>query len=48
MRICLLAFALLSGTGVPALAADVVDDTVIIDGVFNWSGVYVGVQGGYG
>ena len=48
MRICLLAFALLSGTGVPALAADVVDDTVIIDDVFNWSGVYVGVQGGYG
>jgi len=32
-----------------AFAADaIVDEVVVVDEGFNWSGVYVGIQGGYG
>ncbi len=48
MRIQLLAAALLLGTAIPAMAADaVVDEVVVVDSAYNWSGLYVGAQGGY-
>jgi outer membrane immunogenic protein len=49
MRKLLAASTLLFISGGYALAADaVVDEVVIVEETFNWSGVYVGVQGGYG
>lgn len=30
------------------MAADVVQETVIVDPTYDWSGVYIGVQAGYG
>ena len=48
MRIQLLAVALALGTAMPAFAADaVVEEVVIVDGAYDWSGVYVGVFGGW-
>jgi outer membrane immunogenic protein len=32
----------------PAIAADVAEDVVIVDPAYDWSGVYIGVQAGYG
>lgn len=47
MRSLVLAAAMLLGMGATAIAADAVEDVVIVDEAYNWSGVYVGVQGGY-
>jgi len=48
MRIQLLAAALAIGAASPVMAADaVVEDVVIVDGAYDWSGVYVGVFGGW-
>ncbi|MEW9838643.1 outer membrane protein [Mesorhizobium marinum] len=45
----LLAAALLIGASTHAFAADaVVEDVVVVDSAYDWSGVYVGVQAGYG
>lgn len=44
-----LAAAFAFSTAVPAIAADAaVDEVIVIDTLYDWSGVYVGVQGGYG
>ncbi len=49
MKSILLASALLFGLGSVAAAADApVDEVVVVDTAYNWSGVYVGVQAGYG
>src|SRR5688572_14865848 len=48
MKSLLLATSLILGFGGTAVAADAVEDVVIVDEGYNWSGVYVGVQGGYG
>jgi len=32
----------------PAMAADIAEETVIVDPAYDWSGVYVGAQAGYG
>jgi outer membrane immunogenic protein len=48
MRTRLLAVALALGTAMPAFAADaVVEEVVIVDSAYDWSGVYVGVFGGW-
>ncbi len=48
MKVKLLAAALLLGTAGFAHAADaVVDEVVIIDTAYNWSGLYIGAQAGY-
>lgn len=48
MKIKLIAAALLFGTSSYAMAADaVVDEVVVVDSSYDWSGVYVGGQGGY-
>jgi len=49
MKIKLLAAALLLGTANFAAAADaIVEEVVVMDSAYNWSGVYVGAQLGYG
>lgn len=49
MRSLLLASVFLLGVGSAAKAADaVVEDVVVVDTAYNWSGVYVGAQIGYG
>ena len=49
MKIKLLATALFLGTAGFAHAADaVVEDVIILDSAYNWSGVYVGATVGYG
>jgi outer membrane immunogenic protein len=40
--------AALLGLACPAIAADPAADVVVLDENYNWSGVYVGVQAGYG
>ncbi|MBL8580064.1 MAG: porin family protein [Mesorhizobium sp.] len=48
MRIHALAVVLALGASVPAVAADAtVDEVIVVDTAYDWSGVYVGVQGGY-
>jgi outer membrane immunogenic protein len=47
MKSLALATALLLGISGVAIAADVAEEVVIVDEGYNWSGVYVGVQGGY-
>lgn len=48
MKIALLAAALLIGAAVPVIAADAaVDEVVVVDRAYDWSGVYVGVDVGY-
>jgi len=48
MKTILLATALAIGTSGYALAADaVVDEVVVVDQAYDWSGVYVGVFGGW-
>jgi len=48
MRIQLFAAVLALGTAMPAFAADaVVDEDVVVDSAYNWSGLYVGAQLGY-
>lgn len=48
MKVQILAAALLLSTSSLVFAADaVVEDVVVVDGAFNWSGVYVGAQAGY-
>lgn len=49
MRIQALAIALFVGAVVPGYAADaVVEDVVVVDSAYNWSGAYIGAQIGYG
>ncbi len=49
MKTLILASALVLGLGTAAYAADaVVEDVVVVDNAYNWSGVYVGAQVGYG
>lgn len=49
MKTQILAAALLIGSSTYALAADaVVDEVVVVDSAYNWSGVYVGGLVGYG
>jgi outer membrane immunogenic protein len=47
MKAVVLATALAIGTSSYALAADVVEEVVIVDSAYDWSGVYVGVFGGW-
>lgn len=48
MKTTVLAGAMLLASGYAALAADaVVEEVVVVDTAFNWSGVYVGAQIGY-
>lgn len=48
MRICALTAVLAIWTAFPAIAADaVVEEVVVVDTAHDWSGVYVGAQGGY-
>ncbi len=45
MRIQLLAASLAFGVSFPAYAADaVVEEVVVVDAAYDWSGVYVGAQ----
>ncbi|MBL8578798.1 MAG: hypothetical protein JNK47_16370 [Mesorhizobium sp.] len=48
MKAVTFAAALLIGTSTYAMAADIVEDVVVVDASYNWSGVYVGAQVGYG
>lgn len=49
MKTHVLAAALLLGSSTYALAADaVVDEVVVVDSAYNWSGVYLGATIGYG
>jgi outer membrane immunogenic protein len=48
MKAVLLAAALLLGTSAYAFAADAVEEVVIADAAYDWSGLYVGAQFGYG
>lgn len=48
MKSLIFASALFVALNGYAVAADVAEEVVIVDEGFNWSGVYVGVQGGYG
>lgn len=48
MRTQMLAAVLILGTAIPAIAADaVVEEVVVVDEAFNWTGGYVGAQVGY-
>ena len=47
MKSILLATALAFGTTGYALAADMAEEVVIVDQAYDWSGVYVGVFGGW-
>ncbi|MER9375988.1 outer membrane protein [Mesorhizobium sp. M0491] len=47
MKIHLLAAALVFGVVFPAIAADDDAKTLFVESAHNWSGVYVGAQGGY-
>ena len=48
MKIHALAAAVLLGSTALAAAADaIVDEVVVVDTAYNWSGVYVGGQVGY-
>src|SRR5687768_8058092 len=48
MKIHVLAAAVLLGSTALAAAADaIVDEVVVVDTAYNWSGVYVGGQVGY-
>lgn len=48
MRLNLLAATLALAAAGPAFAADaVVDEVVVVESGYNWSGVYVGAQAGY-
>ena len=48
MKTLLLAAAFALGTTGYALAADAVEEVGVVDEAYNWSGMYVGVQAGYG
>ena len=48
MKVRLLSAVLLISASSYAMAADgVVDEVVVVDGAYDWSGVYVGVDAGY-
>lgn len=47
MKVLALAAALALGSAGYAVAADVVEEVVVVDSAYNWSGVYVGGQIGY-
>ncbi|MEQ1945157.1 outer membrane protein [Mesorhizobium sp. VNQ89] len=48
MKAYLITAALLVGTSSFALAADaIVEEVVVVDSAYNWSGVYVGAQAGW-
>ncbi len=48
MKSLLLATVVVVGFSGVAIAADVAEQVVVVDEGYNWSGVYVGVQAGYG
>jgi len=49
MKALCLAAAMFLGLGSAAIAADaVVEEVVVVDAAYDWSGVYVGLQAGYG
>lgn len=48
LQIGFIVFASALGAAFPAFAADaVVEEVVVVDSAYNWSGVYLGAQAGY-
>jgi len=47
MNRSVLAAVFVLGTSVSAVAADMVEEVVVVDTAYNWSGVYVGANVGW-